>query len=278
MPNCASYNGVMKAEQRSYKQLSNMKKRVTELSKNCPRYRDHEHENFIKFVFSVSRGLEMPDFFYCHIIDYTLRELAAADANYRETDPATLIRMLLEISIANALPDIIDDVNVNTAINNGKICAEYERLEFHKLYLKICNFENNDRLSDSIITPAERSSLNEAINLIVGSSLMSSSVPAENDGEAIEELQKLLTEEDITNNSSIDLLLVMRRVMNPDQVSVIAQAAKKALPVVTKLSEYYQRKSPAMVHGSFMKAIFKLTKAMTAAAGLVDDQDRISEY
>ena len=64
--------------------------------------------------------------------------------------------------------------------------------------------------------------------------------------------------------------------MNPDQVPVIAQAAKAALPVVTKLSRHYQQQPVTAIQAASMTQISKLTKAMTAAAGLIDDQDDVS--
>ena len=216
LPLTPSYSGesIIEENQSHQEQLQGMSEMLQNLGMNCPRYRGTENgsENLIRFIFSVSRGTEMPDFSYTEITNYTCRELEAAAANYRETEPASLIRMLLEISIANALPDLIEDVNADIAVKNGKIYAEYERQELHNLCLGVYNLVNSVSQSTHVITTDERSSLSNAVNSImfgsppIMSSIMSNTVPVERNWGAIERLQQLLTEKDVTNDSSIDLL------------------------------------------------------------------------
>jgi hypothetical protein len=245
--------------------LRSLERMTADLSPTCPRFRfsTEARENFVNFVYSISRGTPAPDFINRMVLASICKELETV--TYNIGDAKSLIRLLIEVSIAGKLRPYMDKGNATVAIQKGIIYAEFERMQLAELFRRVLGIGVASSLPDDVFSAFDRELLVNAVQTLIGNPLLGSNISENYDLEAVERLKEVLVEVDTSNNSKVDVLLAVRRIENHDGIAAIAQIAEEALPVVMRLSQHFNQQ-PDETSNTMRDELTQLYKALIAAA------------
>lgn len=263
------YDSIIEEVSRCRSTYNDLKKLHLRLAQMSPQYQGAENEwrHFKDFIDRTSNHLAVPSLLYFNLLEGMNSDFNRATAFYQQANLISLVKMIMEISIAHTVPGLLHPIHARVAVENGKIYAEYEREEFHKLCWSVACFMRGVLQDHAIVSSEERAILSQAVNVIIGDSWIGSQVSGEEEREALARLQAILTEENRGRKSSIDFLLVMRRLAGPNQFVAIPALAQAAMPVVMKMVQYCQQEPISPVSQEIAPQVKKLAKILAVAAG-----------
>ncbi|HLB33597.1 MAG: hypothetical protein A3F67_04355 [Verrucomicrobia bacterium RIFCSPHIGHO2_12_FULL_41_10] len=239
-------NEIAEKSQLAKTQLKEAENIFFKVGNNSKRYYKQKEvfEKFVNFAYMHKNNMGVgPDYVYFQGVQNALKEIDGAASARNESDSASIVRELMEISVANAMIDLSNEAGIEPMLKNCERNVRFESFQFSELYRSIRTY-CKENLRE---TASDIASLDPAVTAITSNPFDSNSYSTmgETATERMSDCAKSLLMDELRDQmsiiSSIDVLLAVRQAINPSGVLNISRAVNNALPAIMSIHQHIAR-------------------------------------